>query len=263
MNMQAQSHRSDPRILDRRTLEQDHRRLAALLRPGLRVLDAGCGTGAITAGIAGAVGPSGFVVGLDREASFLEIARRDRGGMANLRFVEGDVASPPFLAQFDIVNAARTLQWIGEPARAVAGMKQAARAGGLVVALDYNHTGNAWAPDPPAAFRTFYEALLAWRETHHWDNQMGDHLPELFRAAGLVDVETHRSDEIAERGRPGFDEVALLWSEVIEKLREPLTREGFLSASALDEAGESYAAWARTGLVRQTLSLRTVIGKVA
>lgn len=44
INMAAQSHRSDPRILGRRTLQRDHRHLARLLRPGLAVLDVGCGT---------------------------------------------------------------------------------------------------------------------------------------------------------------------------------------------------------------------------
>ena len=35
-------------ILDARSLATAHRRLAALLSPGLAVLDVGCGTGAIT-----------------------------------------------------------------------------------------------------------------------------------------------------------------------------------------------------------------------
>lgn len=35
--MSEQSHQSDPRVLSRRTLERDHRRLAAILRPGMAV----------------------------------------------------------------------------------------------------------------------------------------------------------------------------------------------------------------------------------
>src|SRR5207302_578018 len=49
--MSAQQHQSDPRILDRRTLHKDHRRLAGVLARGMSVLDVGCGTGAITKGI--------------------------------------------------------------------------------------------------------------------------------------------------------------------------------------------------------------------
>jgi ubiquinone/menaquinone biosynthesis C-methylase UbiE len=78
-----QAHRSDPRILGRRTLERHHRALAAILRPGLSVLDVGCGTGAITAGIARAVAPAGRVVGMDRDESLLDIARREHEAIPN------------------------------------------------------------------------------------------------------------------------------------------------------------------------------------
>ena len=87
--MPAQSHQSDPRILGRRTLERDHRCLRARLRPGLAVLDVGCGTGAITSGIGKAVGPQGYVVGVDRDSGLLEIARRDHSNLENLRFELG------------------------------------------------------------------------------------------------------------------------------------------------------------------------------
>src|SRR5215472_11030821 len=108
--MPAQSHRSDPRILGLRTLQRDHRCLAALLRPGLCVLDVGCGTGAITAGAAKAVGPHGHVVGIDRDAVLLELARTEHSMVPNLRFEYVDVTTLTSRAQFDIVSAARTLQ---------------------------------------------------------------------------------------------------------------------------------------------------------
>src|ERR1051326_6177360 len=108
--MPAQSHRSDPRILGRRTLERDHRCLAELLRPGLSVLDIGCGTGAITAGVAKAVGPHGHVVGIDRDEALLKIARTEHARLPNIRFKLGDVTALTSCTQFDIVSAARTLQ---------------------------------------------------------------------------------------------------------------------------------------------------------
>src|SRR6516164_2145961 len=107
--MPAQSHRSDPRILGRRTLQRDHRCLAELLRPGLAVLDVGCGTGAITAGAAKAVGPHGHVVGIDRDEALLELARAEHAMIPNLRFEYGDVTTLTFGTEFDIVTAARTL----------------------------------------------------------------------------------------------------------------------------------------------------------
>lgn len=122
--MPAQCHRSDPRILGRRTLQRDHRYLAALLRPGLAVLDVGCGAGAITSGIAKIVGPQGRVLGVDRDMGLLEIARREHSDIPNLHFELGDATNLSFRSHFDIVTAARTLQWISEPSLAVSMMRQ-------------------------------------------------------------------------------------------------------------------------------------------
>ena len=83
--MSDQSHQSEPRILSRRTLQADHRRLAAVLRPGMSVLDAGCGTGAITADIARMVGPEGHVLGIDRDESLLVQARQEHHAIPNPR----------------------------------------------------------------------------------------------------------------------------------------------------------------------------------
>ena len=260
MTTNPQSHRSDPRVLSRRTLQKDHRYLAKLLRPGLFVLDVGCGTGAITAGIAEAVGPQGFVIGVDRDQANLELALREHPSVPNLLFEQGDATSLTFHAEFDVVTAARTLQWISEPGLAILKMKEALKPSGMLVVLDYNLAANEWEPAPPIEFRDFYQAFLAWRKANLWDNEMADHLPGLFQSAGLIEIETHVQDEVAERGSPDFDEHAKLWSWVIENMGEQLTKAGFLNQSQLQAASECYPAWAQTELMKQTLRMRTVVG---
>src|SRR5262245_60653076 len=105
-------------ILNARSLTKSHMRLAALLEPGLRVLDIGCGTGSITAGIAQAVAPDGYAIGVDINTTLIEEARRSHIEISNLSFTVSDVYSIPFLNAFDVVNAARTLQWLSRPADA-------------------------------------------------------------------------------------------------------------------------------------------------
>ena len=82
--MSPELHRASPDILDRRTLEQNHRALVPLLKPGFSVLDIGCGTGAITAGIVPRVSPGGFVLGIDRDEDLIERARRNYASLADL-----------------------------------------------------------------------------------------------------------------------------------------------------------------------------------
>ena len=256
------SHRSDARILRRRTLQRDHRCLVPFLQPGFAVLDVGCGTGAITAGIARAVGPHGRVTGVDRDQNLLEQASAEHAALTNLRFVRGEATNLPFRAGFDVVTAARTLQWTADPAGAIRAMREAAKPGGMLVLLDYNHTDNAWTPDPPGAFRRFYAALLAWRTANGWDNRMGEHLPGLLRAAGLVDVRSSVQDEITTRGDPDFGERTELWQEVIDTLGPPLVRGGYCNAVQLGAARDRYTDWVGTSLLKQTLELRAATGRV-
>lgn len=258
--------RSDARILNRRTLERDHRRLAALLQPGMSVLDVGCGTGAITADIARAVGPEGRVVGVDRDEALLGEAQEKYGALANLRFVAADILTLTLDADqppFDIVNAARTLQWTSAPAQAIARMRDAAKpGGGRIVVLDYNHDENSWEPKPPAEFARFYEAFLAWRSANGWSNRMASAVPALFLAAGIPHIQVHGADEVTERADPQFHEAAEIWTQVIEKLGPQLVTAGFLSPAERDQAESVYREWVQTSLERQVLQLRTVEGVV-
>ena len=259
--MAQQHHQSDPRVLSRRTLAQDHRTLAALLKPGMRVLDIGCGTGAITAGIAEAVGLSGHVLGLDRDSSLIEIAQKDHAGLANLTFEQGDILSFGLLNQFDIVTAARVLQWISNPQEALTRMKAAVKRDGLIVVLDYNHEENTWDPAPPPAFAHFYNSFLDWRAANQWDNRMADHLPVLFQTIGLSNTGEAQDDtEVSQRGEPGFESATGIWPNVMETIGPTIVSAGFLSETDLLQAQEGYARYQLNVLTTQRLSLKTVIG---
>jgi len=245
--MAGQTHTADARVLNQRTLEKDHKRLAALLRPGVSVVDIGCGTGAITAGIARV---AARVVGVDRDAGLIAQARASHTA-ANLSFMEGDVLALDLEERFDIVNAARVLQWIADPGTAVRRMAELAKPGGIVIALDYNHAENRLEPAPPPEFDVFYQAFLDWRAGHGWDNCMGDHLLGLFAAAGLEGVSSTVEDEVTETS---------LWPHVLESLGPQMVMEGALSEVERMEALEGMREYCATALRVQTLTLRAVTG---
>ena len=262
--MCRQSHRSDPRILNRRTLRRDSRYVASVLRTGMHILDVGSGTGAITADIARAVGPDGTALGIDRDDANLALAVQQYAGIENLRFETADILAlgDSFNNRFDIVTAARTIQWISDPERAIVHMKKAAKPGSRVIVLDYNLEDTHWDPEPPADFQRFYQAFLDWRTANHWDNRMASHLAGLFHSAGLVDIASYPSDEIVQRGDPGFTEPYAfgIWLYVIQTLGPKLVEAGFLDESVRQRAEKDYAAYVQSALRIQRHSMLTVEG---
>ncbi|KAL2150990.1 hypothetical protein VTH82DRAFT_6088 [Thermothelomyces myriococcoides] len=112
------------------------------LRPGMRVLDVGCGTGNLTAHIASLVGSEGSVVGVDPSPERLEIARElvkeltAEGKLAvnNLTFYEGvaeDLSRFPD-ASFDAVFVNSTMHWVQDQPRAIREFGRVLRPGGRV-----------------------------------------------------------------------------------------------------------------------------------
>lgn len=226
------------------------------------VLDVGCGTGAITRGIAEAVLPGGFAVGVDRDADLIEKAIARASAPPNLRFERAEASGLAYDRKFDVVSSARTLQWIADVPGAISRMARAAKPGGLLVVLEYNHSLNQWDPEPPAPFSTFYRAFLEWRRSNGWDNEMAIRLPALFERAGLLDIQSHPQDETSELGAADFAEKTALWTDVILNLGLAMQTSGFIERTVLEEARVTYEEWRRHKLRKQTLSMATVVARV-
>ncbi len=108
------------------------------LRPGSRVLEVGCGTGANLPLLSRAVGEGGRVVGLDAAEPMLARARARcaRKGLANCELRMGDAATDPLPGGLDGVLFSLSYSVIPESRRALAHAWQALREGGRVVILD-------------------------------------------------------------------------------------------------------------------------------
>lgn len=239
------SRRVNPAFL-RRSLERNAAFLVPHLQSGLSVLDAGCGPGAITLGIARAVSP-GTVTGLDIDEASLEVGRElvaDQG-VDNVAFVQASVNETGFPADsFDVAFAHAVLQHLADPAAAVRELFRVVRPGGLIALVDADHGLSVLWPENDLMLES--NALIERLRTRAGTSpRVGRELGRLLIEAGCVDT-WHRTRESepasAEAGRMEAAGQARL-------LRDPGFRERALSLAAVDAAGcEAMAvAWEMWG----------------
>jgi ubiquinone/menaquinone biosynthesis C-methylase UbiE len=247
-------------ILNKRTLENDHKILNALLKPNMSVLDVGCGSGAITSGIAEKVMP-GRVIGVDISEHLLKEAVEKNKIQLNLSFESQDIFSLSYENEFDVVTASRVLQWLEHPEEALKQLKKAAREGGYVVILDYSHEKIEWSPAPPESMLKFHNAFLNWRENAGMNNRIADELSAMFSAAGLKDVKASDQFEITRRGDPDFEHRIDLYSLIAETRGKQMVRDSYITEAERMQAKSEFREWGEKSAQYQRLYLRCCYGK--
>jgi ubiquinone/menaquinone biosynthesis C-methylase UbiE len=233
-------------ILERRTVENANRNLLKYLRPGISVLDVGCGSGAITRSIAEKTGLTGRVLGIDPSANLIDQARQNAGNLPGLAFEQADVYSFDTVEQFDVVTCARTLQWLAQPEAALLNMKRFVKPGGHLAILDFNHEKIVWAPEPPASMRTFYDAFLRWRQDAGFDNAIADNLKDIMLHIGFTDIHVENQSETTKKTDPDFAVASRLWAEVAELRGPQLVQAGYISEALRLQAITDYDNWIAT-----------------
>jgi ubiquinone/menaquinone biosynthesis C-methylase UbiE len=213
------------------------------LLPGWRLLDAGCGPGTITLGLARKVAP-GFVAGIDVEDSqFVKSSdQAEREGL-NVEFRKASVYQLPFRDEyFDAIFSHALLEHLSDPCGALAEMRRVLKPGGLIGIRAGDMGGiliDSESPEPAQGLATY----LANREKNSGDPLVGRKLGRLLRKAGfIVESMTASYDVITEtllkigpslaaqfaaptscslKDRPGDDSLffALAWCEAIGRAR--------------------------------------------
>jgi SAM-dependent methyltransferase len=92
------------------------------LRPGMRILDAGCGTGEALDWLLDQVKPAGTVAGMDLAMAHVQVARQRAS--PQIQVCQGDISNAPFApASFDLIWCVNTINHLHDP---VAGVKRLA-----------------------------------------------------------------------------------------------------------------------------------------
>ncbi|HEY9261974.1 methyltransferase domain-containing protein [Chitinophaga sp.] len=258
----AKMPKGDSSILDSRSLTNSYATLVPLLQKGMRVLDVGCGTGAISAGIAAAVGETGTVVGIDSSPHLIAKGQADHADLPQLTLIEADLFTYHPEEKFDLIVSARVLQWLSNPAAALQQFKSLLKPGGIISILDYNHTQLEWTPAPPASMQHFYKAFLDWRADAGMDNDMADHLPGIFAELGFQNIQTLPADEVYKKGAPSFAEKAGIWSKVAELRGPQMVASGFVTEEERLTAIAEYNAWVQEEGEEMVMKLKEVRASV-
>jgi ubiquinone/menaquinone biosynthesis C-methylase UbiE len=248
------------KIFDDRCLKNDYRHLTQILKPGITVLDVGCGTGAISKDIAQIIGESGKVIGIDNTEKFILSGKETNQNVLNLELIHTDLFDFNTDLKFDLIVSARTLQWLSNPKEALFKMKSLLNPNGQISILDYDHTNLIWNPSPPESMQEFYKTFLKWRADAGMDNSIGENLPSLLAQAGFHSIEKINSDEHYVVDNEVSRNKISIWSKVAGSTQ--MVEEGYLDNDLRLKAIDQYNSWIETDAISMTMKLNEVRGKI-
>jgi SAM-dependent methyltransferase len=153
---------------------------------GMRVLDVGSGVGDVAFIAAELVGPGGEVIGVERSAPALLLARQRSAerSLSNVSFIEGEAADLRFERRFDAVVGRYVLQFQRDPSAMLRRLAELVRPGGLLVFHEIDWSGLRSCPPVPTFDRCSRWGAETLRR-HGTEDQMGLKLNRAFVAAGL------------------------------------------------------------------------------
>ena len=161
--------------------------LQAGLAEGNRVIELGSGMGDVAMLVARLVGPTGEVVGVERDANSVSRARArvSEAGFRNVTFIHGDVSQIDNDALFDAAVGRFILMFLPDPLAVVRSVSQLVRPGGLLAFQE-----PSWVPllALSSALPLWSSLLFSIHETFLRSGvnpEMGLDLHSVFRKAGL------------------------------------------------------------------------------
>ncbi len=235
------------RILSARSAADACGYLMPHLKPGLRVLDVGCGPGSISAGLAETIAP-GELHGIDIAPLQVEMAAQAAAEqeLSNAKFSVGDVNAIPFEdGAFDVVHCSDILAYIPDTEAALNEMKRVLKSGGILAWREIIMDLFLTHPDPEPHFAA--KAYAVFADTLEADDghpQMGKELAEHLDQSGFTDIQVSASFEMF----TGPERLKLLYDLgdqwfFTPDVQSPATQYGAATQQFLDEILQSRKRW--------------------
>ncbi len=203
------------------------------LKPGMSLLDCGCGPGTITIGLAEVLAP-GRVVGIDLYEPRLEQARAlaAERGADNVSFQVASVYELPFDDDtFDAAFENGMLEHVDDPEKAAREIHRVLRHGGVFGSRDVDNDGRLWGSLPPM-LKGLPDFLRALRSFQGHNFFLGKELRGLLRRAGFENVVASASVD-----SDGTTEAMMrITGQLVGVISAPETRQIALDHQLIDEA---------------------------
>ena len=208
------------------------------LKPGMRVLDAGCGTGVVTRRMAIKVSP-GEVHGVDMDSLFIEEARKiaAKEGISNIKFSLGNADDLKFQdGAFDLSYCRLVLMHVKDPVKTVAELKRVTKSGGTVAISDQDDGGIIAYPELPKMMQIFseYGSLAKMRGE---DRFIGRKLFSIMEQAGLSPITIYPFPIYATQQNPEM--LKMLVSvpvQIVESSKDDMINQRLIGAEDYPEA---------------------------
>ncbi len=215
------------------------------LRPGMSLLDCGCGPGTITVNLAEVVAP-GEVVGIDIEDKQHAVGRayaRERG-VSNVRFETGNIYDLPFPSDtFDAVFAHAVLYHLKTPRKALMELHRILKPGGVIGIRDLDNGGTIFTPSSQILDKAL--GLIDRVFKYNGSNSFfGRSQRAILREVGFVNVQVSASYDSY-----GTPETARSSGEYLaELILQPymtnvIIEQKWASQSELEEMSTAFKAW--------------------
>ncbi len=236
------------KFLTMRTASEDARFVLGFLKPGMSLLDCGCGPGSISLGLASYVAP-GEVLGIDINPKLIEQAEAAavEQGVTNVQFEVGDAqALRVDDSTFDVVFSHALLEHLPRPQDGLAQMKRALKSGGIIALRVPEWSGNLTYPDDNNLGRRLNTILEQISRMRGSDPYRGRHIGALLDQQGFVDIRLTAS--YTSFGTP--EAVAALSQFVREALLssasvETVLAQGKATQEEIGQVKADVSAWAQ------------------
>lgn len=208
------------------------------LKPNMKVLDAGCGTGAVTRRMSSKLFPQD-AYGVDFDPFFIEQARKSASeeGVRNVRFEQGNIDSLKYDdGAFDLSYCRLVLMHVSSPVKTIAELKRVTKKGGVVAASDLDDGAMLMFPSAPRFF-DLWSKFGKWAKAMGEDRHIGRQLFSIFSKAGLNQVNIYPLPMYATQQNPeALKMLVYVPVQLLEQDKEVLIEEGLTTSEDWKEA---------------------------